>query len=422
MAEMLEKLSLFFDKIKNATFWDRVLPWRWKSIRTLSYEAYSEYRQLVESFTQSNRELEQGKTSIATFRQENEQLKISNAKFDKDLTIKQSEVTRLGEKVEKVSQESSMLKEEIAGLKESEANMLKQYEDKITTLDGTQKRIENERRQEVENRHQAEMQRITALRENWAKHQETVKEKIKAICRKNIIEYIEKPPFKGTPDNTIKICDEYVIFDAKSPGTEDLKSFSQYIRNQTEGVKKYVDQENVKREVFLVVPSNTLDVVEQFSFNMGAYYVYVITIDALEPIISALKKIEEYEFVKELTPEERENICRIIGMFAHTVKRRIQIDHFFAHQFLDVLTRCERDIPRDMFEKVEEFEKAEKLNPPQEKRSKQIPSKELIKDAGKIQQETEAKEVVFPATIAENIKSFPLYKENKSEELNNGNK
>ena len=186
------------------------------------------------------------------------------------------------------------------------------------------------------------------------------------ICQKYTIEYVEKPPFKGDPDNTLKICDEFVIFDAKSPGTDELKSFPKYINTQAEAIKKYAGQENVKRDIFLVVPFDTMDVIEQFSFNMGAYYVYVVSVDALEPIIVTLKKIETYEFAKELTPEERENICRIIGTFAHTAKRRIQIDHFFARQFLDVLTKCESDIPRDLFEKVEEFERAEKLNPSME--------------------------------------------------------
>jgi len=415
MSEMLEKLSLFFDKIKNITFWGRVLPWTWKSIRTLSYEAYSEYRQLVESLARNSKELEQGRTSIATLEQENEQLKIYNAKFDKELAIKQSEVANSNEKIEKLSNKISQFSAEIASLKESEAGMRKQYEGKITTLDETQKRIENERKQEVENRHQAEIQKINSLKENWSRHETTVKETIKAICQKHIIQYIEKPPFKGNPDNTIKICDEYVIFDAKSPVTEDLKSFPQYIRNQLNEVKKYANQEGVKKDIFLVVPSNTLDVIENFSFNMGAYNVNVITIDALEPIIIALKKIEEYEIIKELTPEERENICRIIGRFTHTTKRRIQIDHFFARQFLEVLTKCESDIPHDMFEKVEEFEKAEILNPSTEKRGKQILNKELIKDTSRLQQEIEAKEIVLPPAIKEGITSFPLLKEDKPE-------
>jgi hypothetical protein len=110
-----------------------------------------------------------------------------------------------------------------------------------------------------------------------------------------------------------------------------------------------------------------------------------------------------------LTPDERENICRIIGKFAHTAKRRIQIDHFFARQFLDILTKCDSDVPSDLLQKAVEFEKAEKLNPPQEKRAKQLPSKELITDTGKIQREAEAKDVVFPESVQEGIKAFPLY-------------
>ena len=85
MAEVFEKLGVFFDRIKSATLWDRVLLWRWAAIRTLSYEAYGEYRKLVESFGRNGEELEQGRTSVATLRQENEQLKISNAKMEKEL-------------------------------------------------------------------------------------------------------------------------------------------------------------------------------------------------------------------------------------------------------------------------------------------------------------------------------------------------
>ncbi len=420
MPEMFEKVALFFEKIKSTTFWDRVLPWRWRSIRNLSYEAYSEYKQLIESLAQNVRELEQGRTSVATLRQENEQLKVNNAKWEKDLTGKQSEIDRLREKIEKLSQESSQLKEEIASLKESEANVLKQYEDKMATLDGIQKRIEEDRKQEEEYRHSVEIQKITSLRESWSIHEESVKENIKSICQKHVIEYVEKPPFKGNPDNTIKICDEYVVFDAKSPGREDLEGFYKYIRIQAEAVKKYAQQENVKRDIFLVVPSNTVDAIEQFSFNMGDYNVYVVTVDALEPIILALRKIEEYEFAEELTPEERENVCRIIGKFAHTAKRRIQIDHFFARQFLDVLIKCESDVPSDMLEKAVEFEMAEKLNPPQEKRSKRLPSKELVKDTEKIRREAEAKDVVFPEEIQESIKALPLYEEDQRKEPNEG--
>ena len=416
MTETFEKIALFFDRIKSVTFFDRVLPWRWKTIRTLSYEAYSEYKKLLESFGQSVGELEQGRTSIATLRQENEQLKINSAKLEKDLTTKQTEISRLQDKIDSLSQDTAKAKEEIAGLKKSEANLLKQYEDKIATLDGIQKSIQEDRRKEEEKLHREEINRISSLKENWSIHQEAVKEKIKGICQRHIIEYVDKPPFKGNPDNTIRICDEYIVFDAKSPGTEDLNVFYKYIKKQAEAMKKYANQENVKTDIFLVIPSNTVDAIEHFSFNMGDYNVYVVTVDVLEPLILSLRKIEDYEFAQELTPEERENICRIIGKFAHTAKRRIQIDYFFQRQFLDVLMKCESDLPVDLLGKAVEFEIAEKLNPPMEKRTKRLPSKELVKETEKIKREAEAKNVVFPEKIQEDIKSLPLYEEEKSEE------
>lgn len=94
-------------------------------------------------------------------------------------------------------------------------------------------------------------------------------------------------------------------------------------------------------------------------------------------------------------------------------KRRIQIDQFFGRQFLDILSKCESDLPRETLEKVIEYERSEKLNPPQEKRAKLISAKELEADSQKIRKEAEAKEIVFPTSIQQDIKNLPLYAENK---------
>ena len=119
-----------------------------------------------------------------------------------------------------------------------------------------------------------------------------MEEKIRKICQESLIEYVDKEnvPFKGKPDNAIKICDEFVIFDAKSPGSDDLSNFPAYIKQQTESVKKYIKEEGVKKDIFLVIPTNTVDVVSKFSFNMADYNVYVVTEDALEPIIMSLNQ------------------------------------------------------------------------------------------------------------------------------------
>lgn len=59
------------------------------------------------------------------------------------------------------------------------------------------------------------------------------------------------------------------------------------------------------------------------------------------------------------------------------------------------------------------FEQSEKLNPPQEKRAKQILTKNLESDTGKIQKEAEAKAIVFPSSMQNNLQSIPLYENEK---------
>ena len=408
-----EKLHLFFERIKTLTFWQRVFSW--KSLKSLSYEAYEEFRSLVASLDRSSRELEQSNNTISILQNDNEHLNEKIKQTERRVTDQEKEIALLKDKASQLTQDITQLRQENTVFKQTDNDRRTKYEKDVATLNNVTERIQNERKQEKEELQRAEIHRIESMKETWARHQENVKSFIKRICQRHVVDYVDKVPFKGTPDNTIKIADEYIVFDAKSPGSDDLQKFPNYIRSQTEAVKKYVNEENVRKDVFLVIPSNTVDVIKQFSFNMADYNVYIVTIDVLEPLILSLKRIEEYEFVDQLSLEERENICRIVGKFAHIAKRRIQIDHFFAWEFLDVLTKCKADLPKEVLEKVIEFEKAEKLNPPQERRSKQILTKDLQSDSEKIQREAEAKAIQFPPSLKTDLKNLPLYEGEQSD-------
>jgi len=437
-----EKLNLFFEKIKSISFWQRIFGWR--PVRELSYDAYEEFKSLLDSLERVNKTVEENKNSIAVLDNENghlksEKIKLENSlenmrkemdsarqeisgfksstaakdekimSFEKKITEQDKELALIEEQVTQLTNNIEQLKKENIVFKQTEADRKIKYENDVAGLNAIRIQIQSDRQKEQEERHREEIQRIESMKETWTKHQESVKQTIKLICDKHTIEYVEKVPFKGSPDNTIKLCDEYVIFDAKSPSSDDLQNFPNYIKQQTESVKKYIKEENVRKDIFLVIPFNTVQVIDSFSYNMADYNVYIVTLDVLEPLILALKRIEDYEFVNELTPEERENICRIIGKFAHMTKRRIQIDQFFAWGFLDVLTKCKADLPKEILDKVIEFEKSEKLNPPQERRSKQILNKDLESDNDKIQREAEAKGIIFSPAVERNLKTLPLY-------------
>ena len=287
-------------------------------------------------------------------------------------------------------------KNEVNKLLSNEESRNETLRKSIASTNTLQQNLQTEIARVNDERVEKEKELQEKMKKSWAEHEKDVQRYIQLICNNHIIKYIGQEDFphaRNKPDNCIEIMDQLIVFDAKSPANDDLSNFPKYIKDQTENLKKYAKHENVKKDLFLVIPSNTLSVIKQYTYNIGDYNVNVITKDSLEPIILSLKKIEEYEFADKLSPEERDNICRIIGKFAHTTKRRIQIDQFFANEFLDTLSKTGSLLPREILESVIQFENAEKLNPPMEKRKKQILTKDLKNQSEKIKKEIELREI-----------------------------
>jgi hypothetical protein len=339
---------------------------------------------------------------IATLKESNSRYLSRGKELSTELTMAQS-------KLENSENNLQQLRTQLTQLQKEEEFRKTEVSNAMSSLDKIQNKIQKDREREVEDRNQLEIRRIRDMKETWINHEEDVKKRIKAICSQYTIEYVDQVPFKGKPDNTLKINNEYIIFDAKSPANDDLTNFPSYLKNQVES-GKYTKEDDVRRELFLVVPSNTLDYLNTFAYRLSDYTVYIISADALEPIMLALQRIEDYEFAEQLSPEERENICRVIGKFVHLSKRRIQIDGFFAKQFFELVYRSEADLPKELLDKVVEFEKSEKLNPPIERRAKQISVKDLKIDSDRLESEARQRGILTPdSLLTKEINKLPLY-------------
>jgi len=328
-------------------------------------------------------------------KQQQQNIDITNAKTTSFEQVK-TENTTLKEKLSNIEQERNNLKNENIFLKKEEENRNETLRKSIESTNTLQESLTKEKERLNDERVKEIEDKLEKMKWTWGEHEKDVENHLQLICRNHVIKYISQEDFphpRNKPDNSIEIMDQLIIFDAKSPANDDLSNFPKYIKIQTESLKKYAKHDDVKKDLFLVIPSNTLQVINQFTYNIGDYNVYVITKDALEPIILSLKKIEEYEFADKLSPEERDNVCRIIGKFAHTTKRRIQIDQFFAEEFLDTLSKAGTQLPRDILESVIQFENAEKLNPPMEKRKKQILTKDLNAKSKEIKKEIKLRNI-----------------------------
>ena len=392
----------FLDKIKNFSFWDRIF--QWGGVKKELVDAAAGLAAMHNEAQATDQNLGSANLHLSV-------LQETKRNLEGQVHSLNGELSTLRERILNTQREQQQAREEVNQLKKEDEFRQQKNSEEIASLQDIKQQILEERAREVQQRHEEEIARLTALKETWAAHQTEVQGKMKLICQKHTLQYIDKAPFRGEPDNTLQICDEYVVFDAKSPAGEDLKNFPQYLKLQAEAAKKYAKLEGVKKDIFLVIPTNTLHAVNQFVYNMADYDVFIVSVDVLEPLILSLSKLEDYEFAEQLSPEDRENICRIIGKFAHLSKRRIQIDSFFARQFIELAYKCENSLPADVLDKVLEFEKSEKLNPPQEKRAKAINTKELDTEHNKIETEISAKGVVLPNdTISGLLNGLTLYK------------
>ncbi|HWB94476.1 MAG TPA: hypothetical protein VG605_21625 [Puia sp.] len=137
----------------------------------------------------------------------------------------QEKASALSHNIDLLTQRNEHLNSEINRLNEANAHYRSQddkrrleHTEQMATLKQFQDRIYTEREKEKADRHQAELARIEQLKLTWYHHQEHVKQTLKALCNKHTIQYVDTVPFRGEPDNTVMICDEFIVFDAKSPG------------------------------------------------------------------------------------------------------------------------------------------------------------------------------------------------------------
>jgi len=320
---------------------------------------------------------------------------ILNAKMTSFEQIK-NEKTQAEVRLQAIEQEYNALKTKLTTLESKEENRIESLRKSLDKSNALQESLEKEKERINDERVAEKSSYFEKMKKKWSNHEKDIENHIQFICKNHILEYISQENFpypRNKPDNTIKISEQYIIFDAKSPLSDDLSNFPTYIKNQTDNLKKYAKHSDVKKDLFLVIPSNTLSSIDKFTYNMGDYNVFVITKDSIEPIIISLKKIQDFQLVEKLSPEERDDICRIIGKFAHTTKRRIQIDQYFAEEFLDTLKKSRSQLPKEVLKRVIEFESAEKLNPPMEKRNKKILTQELIDKRVELNKEIQIRDI-----------------------------
>jgi hypothetical protein len=371
-------VKMMIQQVNSFSFW-KVL-FGWGKFKNWMIECLLDLQQVLDNaehqqtqLTELQRDLDQAGIMI-----EANENRISELQRDREIALLQVNELR-----NKVQQAEIRLSEERSKSERRDEEQIKL----IQSVQELKAGVQEEARRKQESEEQALLLRQEQQRVIWQTHQEMVKNKIRLICDKHIITYEENPPFTGRPDNTIRICNEYIVFDAKSPVKGNLKSFAEYLKSEAKDAEKYAKQENVSTDVFFVVPFNTLEVLSQttMQYTYGTHRVFIVPAEAVEIIILRLKKIEEYEFADKLSPEDRENTCRLIARLLYYIKRQLQLDNYMAKEAIGLAGDCDTLLPDEFRDLVEKTQLSLTMNPPQARSGKDINLADLQKQTLHVQ-------------------------------------
>jgi len=390
-------------EVNSIGFW-KVL-FGWTRIKKFLVESFFDIQKLLDIGEQNQIELEkiQRELDQSEAKFNSTQQRISELQQDKA-----SQATELSSLRERIRE----LDSEVINLKKVDEVRYTEHQKSVQALVELKQSVVEEKRLEKEAKEQAIFDRVEYQKRTWQRHQQDVKNKVMLLCEKHTIQYIDDVPFKGDPDNTVQICNQFQVLDSKSPRGEDLNNFPIYISKEAQAAKKYAEKKDVRPDIYFVVPSNTLEVLTQTVFEFERHRVFVIPIEALEPTLLNLKRIEEFEFIQEFSPEDRDAICRIIGRLIHNVKRRVQIDISMGRETMSLASDCERLLPEEIAKEVLTVERNIIINPTKEMKGKEIPLEDLKTGLQKIEHAAAGLGINnSPEVVSINIDTKPSYQE-----------
>ena len=384
----LESFKATINQLINSSLWTRIFSWKHiiKSIVELGSSLefiFQENKNLSEQITILEQKERQNTIDLSANQKDHERLKQEN------LILKNRIEDLLPLKLD-----NQKITAELNDLKQRQHSQNMKVEQQILKYEEFEKHAREREQKKEEIAQEKIAERQDSLKRTWQDHEENVNQSIRLICQEESITFIEEWPHDKKPDNVIKICSEYIVFDAKSPSkNQELSNFPNYIKDQVGKLSKYANHKDVKKHLFLVVPENTIHALKALTYNDSNYCVHIISPLSLKITMWSLKQIELYEFADKLSPEDRDNLARVFAGSQSYIKRSIQIHNDLNEKGLDLIAQNMQLISKDSLKVIREnaleFEKGDIINVSKQNRGKIIDLE---------QEESRQKEIKFKAT------------------------
>lgn len=293
---------------------------------------------------------------------ENERLKSELAQVSQKLSQTESELKQEKSEKDKLSgqnkemwaaktkleQQKEELADKVAKFEANEARKEKELESKLKILDSSKESLEDEKqriRREDEERVQKEIEERDRM---WNEHENAVISTLNEICRSpeynfKTFDNTNLPEgFDGSlkPDFMIDFLDQYIIFDAKSSRSDNLQTYLN--DNVKKTAKKLKGKSEIYPSVFFVIPTEAISELKKTYFYEDGFTFYIISPEAIAPIFAALKKISNYEFAEQMSPQDRENIVNLLAEFDYHINLRNAFDILSAKIGVNILEKAKQ--------------------------------------------------------------------------------
>ena len=227
-------------------------------------------------------------------------------------------------------------------------NYEKQINEKIIQLDNAKTVLEQERVRVIKNDEEKRERELRELDRMWNEHENNVISYLKDLCKSpelNFTNYDNKNLPEGWvvkpyPDFMIEFLNQYIIFDAKVSKQDNLQT---YINNQVKSTSdKVKNSTNIYPLIFFVVPTGAIRELNKTHFFEQSISYYVVSPEALAPILACLKKITTYELAEHFDPQQRDNIVNLLAELDYHINFRNSYDLCVTKMGVNILQNIKK--------------------------------------------------------------------------------
>ena len=278
-----------------------------------------------------------------------------------------AELTQAKAKIQSIEKERDNLQSTLTKMETKREQQEKEHARGLEKIDAAERALKEERQRVLENEVKAKVLAEEERDRLWNDHEVSVISTLVDLCKQPHLQFTSysnnslPEDFDGSlkPDFLIDFLGQYVVFDAKVSKAQSLQTYiDDQVKKTAEKMKK---SDKIYPHIFLVVPTEAVVELKKLVYAKDKFTFYVVSREALSPILASLKRISTYELAETLDPQKRENIINALAEMQTQINMTSATSLLTTKRGIEVLARMQQTDP-ELAAEVEQKSKEKTLN------------------------------------------------------------